>query len=406
MAVAVAVLAVAVLRLAGTASAAGAGPEAEAARVAAALMDPQAPLPWHAAGLASLSLLPAWGEMGLSENCTRDLLQMAYSFGNGSAWAIKMFDASTKIPDGLLGGHLVHLGNFDECLSVRQGEGDGSPGFDGQHCLVAFSAKLGGGGGEELEELGAQEDFDEWQRLLHAVQSSLMLHGRTHRVDEARDIPESGALASLLSYIPIQLAWCTPSTCTPQDLETVALAAVNLTSLKATATVDPAKCHTHVGKKLRGVDVFAISAASLISDLFHLQQLVQTHRCDKWSKPVDVPKRYPNHQYVLGDSCSCLRNVCTDANCEYLVVCKRFYRVVQAAGYHKRLLVCRLFLRDERSTVELPLPQGSGADQPLRRRQVLRPSIRQAYASHGNPRAYVGDPTGLRWNRSSMGLSI
>ncbi|KAK7866350.1 hypothetical protein R5R35_003277 [Gryllus longicercus] len=277
MAMAVAVLAVAALALAGAASAAGAGPGAEAARVAAALMDPQAPLPWRAAGLASLSRLPAWGEMGLSENCTRDLLQMAYSFGNGSAWAIKMFDASTKIPDGLLGGHLVHLGNFDECLSVRRGEGDGSPGFDGQHCLVAFSAKLSGG----EEELGAQEDLDEWQTLLHAVQSSLVLHGRTQRVEEARDIPESGALVSMLSYIPIQLAWCTPSTCTPQDLETVALAAVNLTSLKATATVDPAKCHTHVGKTLRGVDVFAIcllavfiacAAASTVYDVLTEQQ--------------------------------------------------------------------------------------------------------------------------------------
>lgn len=48
-----------------------------------------------------------------------------------------MFDSSTKIPEGVLSGSLLHPGNFDECLEVNVDEEWGS--FKGQHCMASVN---------------------------------------------------------------------------------------------------------------------------------------------------------------------------------------------------------------------------------------------------------------------------
>ncbi|GLG92878.1 Uncharacterized protein GBIM_00428 [Gryllus bimaculatus] len=158
---------------------------------------------------------------------------MASAFGNGSVWAIKMFDSSTKIPDGLLYGNLVHMGNFDECLSVRKGESGGPEDFDGQHCLVAleFPSRV------EL----ASDSPDELGSAAHAVEGSRIVVGKA---------------ASAFPGLSLQVAWCTPSTCSAEEVGKVANAATSLVDLKA--SVAPSECHTHARKHLRALDVFAI----------------------------------------------------------------------------------------------------------------------------------------------------
>jgi hypothetical protein len=46
-----------------------------------------------------------------------------------------VFDAATKIPDGLLYGNIVQLGNFDECLEVAPPNNE----FTGRWCRVVLS---------------------------------------------------------------------------------------------------------------------------------------------------------------------------------------------------------------------------------------------------------------------------
>jgi hypothetical protein len=53
-----------------------------------------------------------------------------------------VFDSSTKIPEGLLVGNTVHLGNFDECLEVNVNEDWGS--FKGQHCMASVTMNVDG----------------------------------------------------------------------------------------------------------------------------------------------------------------------------------------------------------------------------------------------------------------------
>lgn len=58
-----------------------------------------------------------------------------------------MFDAGTKIPEGVLYGSNFHFGNFDECLDVAAQVPDGSGSTEaltGQYCLakVLLSSNL------------------------------------------------------------------------------------------------------------------------------------------------------------------------------------------------------------------------------------------------------------------------
>jgi hypothetical protein len=51
-----------------------------------------------------------------------------------------VFDSSTKVPESVLMGQSVFLGNFDECIEVEHVD-TGVGVFSGQHCLAEFRLK-------------------------------------------------------------------------------------------------------------------------------------------------------------------------------------------------------------------------------------------------------------------------
>ncbi|XP_044729915.1 nose resistant to fluoxetine protein 6-like [Chrysoperla carnea] len=51
---------------------------------------------------------------------------------NLTLWALKMYDASAKIPLGILSGNLNQYGNFDECLNTHSDNGE----ISGQYCMA------------------------------------------------------------------------------------------------------------------------------------------------------------------------------------------------------------------------------------------------------------------------------
>ncbi|XP_037297420.1 nose resistant to fluoxetine protein 6-like [Manduca sexta] len=68
--------------------------------------------------------------------------EQGYKFLDGllqnKRWALKMFDASAKSPQGLLFGSSYHLGNFDECIAI-QDPGDNGVTIEGQYCLATIN---------------------------------------------------------------------------------------------------------------------------------------------------------------------------------------------------------------------------------------------------------------------------
>ncbi|KAL4704134.1 hypothetical protein ACJJTC_003419 [Scirpophaga incertulas] len=67
--------------------------------------------------------------------------EQAYKFLDGlllnKRWALKMFDASSKSPQGLLFGSSYHLGNFDECVGIKDTVDNGMT-IQGEYCLATI----------------------------------------------------------------------------------------------------------------------------------------------------------------------------------------------------------------------------------------------------------------------------
>ncbi|CAG9791792.1 unnamed protein product [Diatraea saccharalis] len=88
------------------------------------------------------------------EECRKQGLKFLDGLLENKRWALKMFDASSKSPQGLLFGSSYHLGNFDECVDTKSKE-DGVD-IEGQYCLAtirwpqAENQKVRTGRGETL----------------------------------------------------------------------------------------------------------------------------------------------------------------------------------------------------------------------------------------------------------------
>ncbi|GFX67764.1 NRF domain-containing protein [Trichonephila clavipes] len=72
--------------------------------------------------------------LNLTTSCSRGLIKFLTGLKQMKLWAFRMLDASGKIPNGILGGSLNSLGDYDICI------GTDVPGhFQGQYCLVEVS---------------------------------------------------------------------------------------------------------------------------------------------------------------------------------------------------------------------------------------------------------------------------
>ncbi|KAK4876118.1 hypothetical protein RN001_012540 [Aquatica leii] len=69
----------------------------------------------------------------ISLKCLQHLLEYATSLLNLEIWAFKMFDASEKLPAGLFQGNGGGLGDFDECIGLKQNTSVGT--IKGKYCL-------------------------------------------------------------------------------------------------------------------------------------------------------------------------------------------------------------------------------------------------------------------------------
>ncbi|XP_031780038.1 LOW QUALITY PROTEIN: nose resistant to fluoxetine protein 6 [Nasonia vitripennis] len=80
-------------------------------------------------------------EIAQNYTCGRDLAILGKAITKQEMWAMKMLDASSKIPSGLLEGNTIDLGMFDECMSVK-GESQGIE-IRGNHCMYSITLTNG-----------------------------------------------------------------------------------------------------------------------------------------------------------------------------------------------------------------------------------------------------------------------
>ncbi|XP_057327425.1 nose resistant to fluoxetine protein 6 isoform X1 [Microplitis mediator] len=131
----------------------------------------------------------------VSAQCRKDSELFKRALRKMSLWAVKMYDATAKIPSGLLSGNVNQLGDFDECLGVDSSADQSTGEINGQYCLVYL-----------------QIDVDKsrpYLKYLHRLTHSHYAF-RSNLTDPGHRVPR---------FSTVNWAVCTPASCSPRDVE-------------------------------------------------------------------------------------------------------------------------------------------------------------------------------------------
>lgn len=141
-------------------------------------------------------------EVDISTACTSSLLKLIFGLRSLKNWAVRMVDASGRIPSGLLEGSLSDLGNMDECFMIQNiDEYSGKEVFRGQHCAINAVPVL------------PKKPFQ-----VTFGSNVLDLSNYTAKDSVFMDFSKK---APFFYRVLIRIGVCIPSTCTRKDLETV-----------------------------------------------------------------------------------------------------------------------------------------------------------------------------------------
>ncbi|KAK5638079.1 hypothetical protein RI129_012374 [Pyrocoelia pectoralis] len=70
-------------------------------------------------------------ETKLNGECRDQLWEYVENLQTGRQWALQLYDASSKLPSGILDGNFYDLGSFDECIGTKSVSGE----VAGKYCL-------------------------------------------------------------------------------------------------------------------------------------------------------------------------------------------------------------------------------------------------------------------------------
>ncbi|XP_059480961.1 nose resistant to fluoxetine protein 6-like [Neocloeon triangulifer] len=184
----------------------------------------------------------AEGKSAECRNHTKVLLQ---SLRNATFWAVQMLDASANTPSGILEGNIYNLGDFDECLSVDNGQ------IQGQYCLASLNVD-----GPRLENLRGRPVHD---AQLTPYPFSNAWHHIQNRGERWRAPRDS-----------VKLAICVPKTCSNSDVQRAMHAAFapRVALLNGTLHVEVPQrlCSTHEPFEISSLDIafFAVVGVLLV----------------------------------------------------------------------------------------------------------------------------------------------
>ncbi|XP_060528416.1 nose resistant to fluoxetine protein 6-like isoform X2 [Cylas formicarius] len=206
--------------------------------------------------------------------CRNHSLFYAEEFKKLKLWATEMFDATGKMPSGILYGSSHDLGNFDECLEVKVPYNEEE--FFGQYCMAKFTVVPPKDvqivhKGQYYEDNDYEKYFNEsmWEKIA------------TYSEDHTKG-----------SRNELYFGFCLPSSCSYEDLQTVlessALIYNSKNDFRLVVDVNHRSCQINRPVELRRGDVAFI---------FFLTLSVATVIC---SSVYDIlVKRKPFQSYKL-----------------------------------------------------------------------------------------------------------
>nr|XP_003703360.2 PREDICTED: nose resistant to fluoxetine protein 6-like [Megachile rotundata] len=126
---------------------------------------------------------------GVSAECLKDSGIYLKELARYAPWALQMYDASVKIPSGVITGNYQQLGNYDECLLVKSEHG-----FTGKACSAMVNFEI-------AKDNGKPREPDIGDLLVNVAIAS----GHTKW--------KSG------STVIYEWMWCVPSSCNHTDIQ-------------------------------------------------------------------------------------------------------------------------------------------------------------------------------------------
>ncbi|XP_033205713.2 nose resistant to fluoxetine protein 6-like [Bombus vosnesenskii] len=197
-----------------------------------------------------LQVLPAFDpSVGrVSGECKRHADIFHRELAKFTLWALKMYDATAKIPSGLLNGNINQFGDFDECVGI-----EGSDGIQGQYCLAYL----------QLTVDESRLDLRHLHRLVHSHYAF-----RSNVTDSGHRVPR---------FNIVNWAVCTPASCSFKDVETsireILTRYTSQTGVKVTVKVNKEMCQVKTKEPVPKETIFvsllfiAISVLTIVAAL-------------------------------------------------------------------------------------------------------------------------------------------
>ncbi|RWS15297.1 Nose resistant to fluoxetine protein 6-like protein, partial [Dinothrombium tinctorium] len=142
----------------------------------------------------------------LSPRCTYDMVRVLFGIRELKPWAIKLLDASGKLPDGILYGSFTSLGSYDECLEIKlldsnESDADNETEISrGQYCGLNIAP------------------------FLPPRPKTVSIERAFNEAADAKGYPKEdhfSRLAPFFYFLKFRLGVCLPSTCSINDLNVI-----------------------------------------------------------------------------------------------------------------------------------------------------------------------------------------
>ncbi|CAN8019989.1 unnamed protein product, partial [Ixodes persulcatus] len=178
-------------------------------------------------------------ELDVSVDCMTALLKTFKAFRDLKGWAVRLMDASGKLPEGLLEGRMASIGSYDECMDLVA-EYKTKELYRGKYCTVMLSS------GHDVQEMFNNES----DAAAHL--STLLRHPK-----RMTKIVYRVAAASR----KFRLGICVPSVCSLEDVQNV----VAHTSAKSIgARTQVTRCEVKLAAHVSGLQGFLIFSLCLL----------------------------------------------------------------------------------------------------------------------------------------------
>ncbi|XP_037270572.2 O-acyltransferase like protein [Rhipicephalus microplus] len=178
-------------------------------------------------------------ELDVSVDCMTALLKTFKAFRDLKGWAVRLMDASGKLPEGLLEGRMASIGSYDECLDLVA-EYKTQELYRGKYCTVFLSS------GHNVQEMFNNETD------ASAHLSTLLRHPKRMTRIVYRVSPQSRKF---------RLGVCVPSVCTLDDVQNVV---AHTSSKSIGAKTQVSRCVVKEDVSISGLQVFLIIALCVL----------------------------------------------------------------------------------------------------------------------------------------------